>query len=149
MEVVRDWRGLAEAQRGASVAIGNFDGVHRGHAEVIAAAAEAARRLGRRLGAGGLRPPSRGAGSSPQATTFRLTTDASAPARSRAWASAALRPALRGEMAAMTDADFARRVLAEGMGVRHVAAGSTSPSARGERATASCCGATASSGASA
>lgn len=36
--------------RGASVAIGNFDGVHRGHREVIDSAAQAARRLGTRLG---------------------------------------------------------------------------------------------------
>lgn len=34
----RDWRGLPEAARGATVALGNFDGVHRGHAAVIRAA---------------------------------------------------------------------------------------------------------------
>jgi len=38
MQVYRDWRGLAPAARGASVALGNFDGVHLGHAHVVRAA---------------------------------------------------------------------------------------------------------------
>jgi len=38
MELVRDWRDLPEALRGATVALGNFDGVHLGHAHVLRAA---------------------------------------------------------------------------------------------------------------
>lgn len=38
LTVLHDWRRLPEAARGASVALGNFDGVHRGHAAVIRAA---------------------------------------------------------------------------------------------------------------
>lgn len=38
MQIVRDWRAVPEEARGATVALGNFDGVHRGHAQVIAAA---------------------------------------------------------------------------------------------------------------
>ncbi|MBC9177214.1 bifunctional riboflavin kinase/FAD synthetase [Pseudoroseomonas ludipueritiae] len=34
----QDWRGLPEAARGATVALGNFDGVHLGHRAVLAAA---------------------------------------------------------------------------------------------------------------
>jgi riboflavin kinase/FMN adenylyltransferase len=38
MQVFRDWRALPPAARGASVALGNFDGVHLGHAHVVRAA---------------------------------------------------------------------------------------------------------------
>ena len=50
MLIHRDHAGLPAAARGASVAIGNFDGVHRGHREVIRVAAGHARALGRPLG---------------------------------------------------------------------------------------------------
>jgi riboflavin kinase / FMN adenylyltransferase len=35
MRVFQDWRDLPEDARGATVALGNFDGVHLGHAQVI------------------------------------------------------------------------------------------------------------------
>lgn len=38
IRIFHDWRALPEDARGASVALGNFDGVHRGHAELIRAA---------------------------------------------------------------------------------------------------------------
>ncbi len=38
MERHTDWRALPDTVRGASVALGNFDGVHRGHAQVVASA---------------------------------------------------------------------------------------------------------------
>ena len=38
MLLLRDWRDLPPDARGATVALGNFDGVHRGHAQVIRAA---------------------------------------------------------------------------------------------------------------
>lgn len=50
MRIHRDLASLPAAARGASVAIGNFDGVHRGHREVIRVAAEHARVLRRELG---------------------------------------------------------------------------------------------------
>ncbi len=50
MRIHRDHAGLPAAARGASVAIGNFDGVHLGHRAVIGAAAAMARELGRPLG---------------------------------------------------------------------------------------------------
>ena len=38
MKIYSDWRSLPAAARGASVALGNFDGVHTGHAAVLRAA---------------------------------------------------------------------------------------------------------------
>jgi riboflavin kinase/FMN adenylyltransferase len=38
MQIFSDWRGLPDAARGASIALGNFDGVHLGHAGVVGAA---------------------------------------------------------------------------------------------------------------
>ena len=35
MRVLHDWRGLPDAARGGAVALGNFDGVHLGHAHVL------------------------------------------------------------------------------------------------------------------
>jgi riboflavin kinase/FMN adenylyltransferase len=38
MQIFHDWKDLPETARGASVALGNFDGVHLGHAGVLRAA---------------------------------------------------------------------------------------------------------------
>ena len=46
MHLHRDWRGLPAAARGATVAMGNFDGVHLGHQHVLRQAREAGDRLG-------------------------------------------------------------------------------------------------------
>uniref|UniRef100_UPI0025F6F4C4 adenylyltransferase/cytidyltransferase family protein n=1 Tax=Brevundimonas sp. TaxID=1871086 RepID=UPI0025F6F4C4 len=46
IEIIHGWKDLAPAQQGAAVALGNFDGVHRGHRRVIAEARAAADRLG-------------------------------------------------------------------------------------------------------
>jgi riboflavin kinase / FMN adenylyltransferase len=50
MRVHRRFAALPAEARRSSIAIGNFDGVHRGHREVVRTAAAAARRLDCRLG---------------------------------------------------------------------------------------------------
>ena len=42
MQVIHGFDGLDPGQRGASAALGNFDGVHRGHQALIGAPARAA-----------------------------------------------------------------------------------------------------------
>lgn len=50
MRVVRDWQLVPEPCRGAVVAIGSFDGVHRGHQAVIRDAVRRARQAGKPAG---------------------------------------------------------------------------------------------------
>ena len=51
MHVLTDFAGVPDVWRGAAFAIGNFDGVHRGHQVIIGAAREAAARLNCKAGA--------------------------------------------------------------------------------------------------
>jgi riboflavin kinase/FMN adenylyltransferase len=121
--VVRGWRGLAPAERGAAVAIGAFDGVHRGHQAVIAQAREAAGRLGVPLGVVSFDPHPR-RWFQPDAAPFRLMTPAQ---MARALAPLGVDRlhllAFDGEMAAMSDREFAHDVLGDGLGVVHAAVG--------------------------
>jgi hypothetical protein len=63
------WQGIAMGDRGASVAMGNFDGVHLGHASVIAAAAE---RVDALIGPG-LAAQARAAATTPAACAYAAT----------------------------------------------------------------------------
>ena len=72
--VVRGGEPVPTGLIGAVVAIGNFDGVHRGHRAVIAAAAARARALGRPLAALTFEPHPR-AVFAPHVPLFRLTPE--------------------------------------------------------------------------
>ena len=51
MDIVIGWRDVPAQAKGAVLAIGNFDGVHRGHQAVLASAQELAKAEGKRSGA--------------------------------------------------------------------------------------------------
>jgi riboflavin kinase/FMN adenylyltransferase len=74
--VIRDTTPATEIPRGAVIALGNFDGVHRGHRAVIAAALDMARRLDRPAFAVTFEPHPRNF-FSPHTPQFRLTDDTS------------------------------------------------------------------------
>ncbi|QBX37266.1 bifunctional riboflavin kinase/FAD synthetase [Brevundimonas sp. S30B] len=123
VQIVRDWRGLSPELTGAAVAVGAFDGVHRGHRAVIAQAAEAARTLGAPLGVVSFDPHPR-RWFQPEAAPFRLmSADQMATALTPLGVKRLYLLPFDAEMAAMSDADFARRVLSEGLGVVHAAVG--------------------------
>lgn len=123
MEIVRDWRGPPATLKGAAVAIGAFDGVHRGHQAVIAEARAAAERLGAPLGVVSFDPHPR-RWFQPDAEPFRLmSTDQMARALAGQGVQRLYLLPFDAEMAALSDADFARKVLADGLGVRHAAVG--------------------------
>ncbi len=118
MDVFPDWHGLPPAARGASAALGNFDGVHLGHRAVI----ELARAHGP-LGVVTFEPHPRQV-FRPDAPPFRLMN-----AESRASRLAKLGverlfalPFTR-DLAALSPEAFVAEVLADGLGLAHVVVG--------------------------
>jgi riboflavin kinase / FMN adenylyltransferase len=121
--IIRDWRGLDAADQGAAVAVGAFDGVHRGHQAVIAEAKAAADRLGAPLGVVSFDPHPRRFFQKDVAPFRVMTADQMAEALGELSVDRLYLLPFDAEMAGMSDAAFARRVLAEGLGVRHAAVG--------------------------
>ncbi len=123
MRIVHGWKELAAADRGAAVAFGNFDGVHRGHQRVITLAAEAAKALGVPFGVISLEPHPRRI-FQPDAPPFRLMTpDQQARALEVLGVDIFYLLPFDAEMIHLTDREFATRVLHEGLGARHLAVG--------------------------
>ena len=123
MKILHGWKTLGEADRGAAVALGNFDGVHLGHQRVIADAAEAAGRLGAPLGVISFEPHAR-MHFEPDAAPFRLMLPHQlARAVEDLGTDRLYLLPFGAEMANFTDHDFVRDVLVAGLGVRHVAVG--------------------------
>ncbi len=113
----------AAALTGAVVAIGNFDGVHRGHRRVIDAALTRAEALGRPAAAFTFEPHPR-AFFRPGEPLFRLTD---APTKLRLLAATGLAGAIvrtfDAALAAVSAQDFVNRILVEQFGIAGVAIG--------------------------
>jgi len=121
--MVHGWRDLEPEVKGASLALGEFDGVHKGHQRVIAAAALAARQLHAPLGVISFEPHPR-RWFHPDAEPFRLMSlDQQARALDALGADFFYVLPFNADMAQMSDEAFARDVLAGGLGARHVSAG--------------------------
>jgi riboflavin kinase / FMN adenylyltransferase len=121
-QVVHDFA-PGEALRGATVAIGNFDGVHRGHKAVIAAALARARVLGKPSAALTFEPHPR-AFFNPDEPLFRLTPEA---AKLRLLAATGLDGAIvltfNADLAKLTAEDFVQRVLVDRFAISGAAIG--------------------------
>lgn len=123
VEIVTDWRDLPDRLRGAAVAIGAFDGVHRGHQAVIARARAAAERLGVPLAVVSFDPHPR-RWFQPEAAPFRLmTTGQMARALAPLGVDRLYLLPFDAGMAAMSDEAFARAVLSDGLRIVHAAVG--------------------------
>jgi riboflavin kinase/FMN adenylyltransferase len=121
--VCHHWQNLAPEVRGAAVAFGSFDGLHLGHREVVAEAAEAAARIGAPLGVVSLEPHPNtlfNPGGPPfrLANPHQLARDVEGVGAARLY----LLP-FGHQMASLSDRDFVKDILVGGLGVRHVAVG--------------------------
>jgi riboflavin kinase/FMN adenylyltransferase len=121
MQIFRDWRELPEAARGATIGLGNFDGVHLGHASVIRVAHTA--RPDRPAAVLTFEPHPREF-FRPQDPPFRLTLSAE-----RALALEALGVSIIYELpfdqafSHLTAEQFVNEVLHKGLGAAHLACG--------------------------
>jgi len=123
MDVFQGYENVPTGAQGASVAIGNFDGVHIGHQALIAHAREAAMRLGARTGAVVFEPHPREF-FQPARPLFTLTPIAQKLKLLEAYGVdiTFVLPFAR-ELAQMSADEFVERVLVAGLGIRHVVIG--------------------------
>ena len=123
MQVIHGSKNVPVEARGAVLAIGNFDGVHRGHQALIAAARQEAKRIGRCSGAILFEPHPR-AFFEPGKPHFRLT---SLPRKLELLEEHGLDLAVvlrfDAALAGLTAEDFIARVLVEGLGASHIVVG--------------------------
>lgn len=123
MAVYKSFLNLPPEAKGHSIALGNFDGLHEGHLAVIDAARAGGEALGAQLGVATFEPPPRSF-FQPDAAPYRLMR----PARRNTCledlgAASVYELPFGKEMAAMTDEEFARTVLVDGLGIKHIAIG--------------------------
>jgi riboflavin kinase/FMN adenylyltransferase len=123
MDIVRVWRDVPAELKGAVLAIGNFDGVHRGHQAVLREATEIAKREGCRSGAVVFEPHPREF-FAPDTPFFRLTP---LPLKLELLEALGLDQTFviefNRELASLSAEAFATEVVAKGLGASHVVVG--------------------------
>lgn len=124
MRIHHHWQGLANEARGASVAMGNFDGVHLGHQSVIDLARRPGADSGAPLGIVTFEPHPRQV-FAPDAPPFRLMNpEARANRLAKLGVQHLYELPFDRALASLSPESFARDVLAGGLGIRHVVVGS-------------------------
>ncbi len=123
MKTLQTYSTLDRSDQGAVIALGNFDGLHRGHQAVIKTAQDIAKELGAPMGIGLFRPhPYRFF--KPDAAPFRLMSP-----RIRALVMAELgveflyEIPFDGALRDLDDQEFVEIVLHKGLGISHVVVG--------------------------
>ncbi|MDW3182478.1 bifunctional riboflavin kinase/FAD synthetase [Roseobacter sp.] len=134
MKIIRDYQFVAPENRGASAAIGNFDGVHLGHQSVIdlARSAEPAAPLGIVT----FEPHPRSF-FAPDAPPFRLMSpEARASRLEKLGVERLYELNFNAALAALSPEEFARKVISDGFGLRHVIVGADFCFGKGRAGTA-------------
>ncbi len=123
MLIQRTYTDVPEEFHGCVLAIGNFDGVHRGHQAVISAMQEKAGELGKTAGVLTFEPHSREF-FAPDAPAFRLTTLETRAAHLN-WLGVDIMAALKfdAELSQKSAEKFVQDVLVGGFNVSHVVVG--------------------------
>ncbi|CUH51958.1 bifunctional riboflavin kinase/FAD synthetase [Shimia marina] len=134
MQIIRDYQFVTPNDRGASAAIGNFDGVHIGHQSVIDLARKAAPQAP--LGLLTFEPHPR-AYFAPQSAGFRLTSSETRAHRlAKLGVEKLYELPFNAALANLTPEFFARDVIADGLGLSHVVVGADFCFGRGRKGTA-------------
>jgi len=135
MRIVRDYHFVEAQDRGASAAIGNFDGVHIGHQAVIRQARAAMPDAP--LGVLTFEPHPRQV-FAPDAPPFRLMgREARASRLAKLGVERLYELPFNAALAALTPRDFAQRVITDGLGLRHVVVGADFCFGKGRAGTVS------------
>ncbi|MEM7597054.1 MAG: bifunctional riboflavin kinase/FAD synthetase [Pseudomonadota bacterium] len=135
MRIIRDHSFVDPADRGASVAIGNFDGVHVGHQSVIDLARAAGDDIGAPLGILTFEPHPREF-FAPDAAPFRLMSpEARANRLEKLGVERLYELSFNAAMSSLTPEEFARDVIADGLGLKHVVVGADFCFGRGRKGT--------------
>lgn len=134
MRIIRDYQFVDLPDRGATAAIGNFDGVHLGHRSVIELAQRAAPEAP--LGVVTFEPHPREY-FAPDAPPFRLMgREARAHRLEKIGVERLYELAFNGTLASLSPEAFARDVLHEGLGLAHVVVGADFCFGKGRAGTA-------------
>ncbi len=135
MRIFRHFQNLPSDVRGAAVAVGNFDGVHLGHREVIGEAGRIARAAGRLWAVLTLEPHPRSV-FSPDTPPFRLTP---LPVKARLIESLGVDALViipfDREFARLSPRAFVEAVIVGGLGASHVVCGHDFAFGHGRRGT--------------
>jgi len=123
MQIHQHWQGLDPSARGASIAMGNFDGVHLGHRAVIDLARPDGGDPHIPLGILTFEPHPRDF-FAPHGPPFRLmNAQARASRLAKLGVDQLYQLPFDAAMAALTPQDFVRDILSDGLGISHVVVG--------------------------
>jgi riboflavin kinase/FMN adenylyltransferase len=134
MRIIKDYHSVKSANKGATAAIGNFDGVHRGHMSVIDLARDALPDAP--LGIVTFEPHPREY-FAPDAPPFRLMSPAARAHRlQKVGVDLLYELSFDADLAALTPLEFARDVLRDGLGLAHAVIGADFCFGKGRAGTA-------------
>ena len=123
MRIIRDTQFVDPQDRGASAAIGNFDGVHLGHQAVIDMARTAGTAIGAPLGIMTFEPHPREFFAK-DAPAFRLmNAEAKANRLEKLGVERLYEISFNARLAGLTAREFAQDIIADALGLRHVVVG--------------------------